>query len=105
MKHLKFVSNRATRKEVSKEDFVANGVEDQDSVVWDVADPNGTHTQEVSDEAAKMLMRLEPANWEEVAPEGQEVPEGQNDVEPSTSESGPVNTNPPGAPTTPGDPV
>lgn len=113
MKSLKFVGNRATRKEVSKEDFMANGVDDQDAVVWDIADANTGGVTEVSDSAADMLMRLEPANWEEVAPEEQtSAPEGRPDENPSTptieddgSEAGPVSTNPPGTPTTPGEPV
>lgn len=69
MKVLKFKSNRATRKEVRKSDFEANGVKDQEDVSWDVADIPTLGQAWVSDDAAEMLMRLEPGAWEEVPEE------------------------------------
>lgn len=66
MKVLEYIGKTATARIIRKEDFQANGIDDQDEIKFDVVDIPTRGQAEVSDAAASMLLELESGNFREV---------------------------------------
>lgn len=77
MKTIKYLGPPNTR-EVTKEQFVGRGVEDQDTITLVTTGPNGdaNRTIQVSDSAADLLLLAEASEWELVSEEADVQPDG-----------------------------
>lgn len=66
MKVVEYTGRTATKRVIRKIDFTTNGVDDQDEITFNVVDIRTRGQAEVSDNAAELLLRVEPNSFREV---------------------------------------